>query len=1049
MSQVARLRFLFPLLLLVVAASISGQYKTASVAPGQEPSQDEVLLRALVTRYFDYFAKKDLDDLLKQWSAKAPGLEVRRKELQQAFAANDRVDVGYLLIRDFTIDGDRAAARVALEISATDVKTSQPSAAFGRMNRAMRFVKESGGWKIWHEASAEEEFAVVLVGAKKDQERAALLVQEHELVNPQLISALKLLGDRASDYREELRIYSLGESLAEKIGDKHSTAEMLNGVGALHRMLADYPRAIDAIHRSLAISEQIGDQAAIARSFLGLGVLSSARGSFTVALEYYQKSLSLSKSLGDKKGIALALSGIAQAAELLGDYAQALDSYNKSLALRSELGDKISVALGLNAIGAVYYRQGNYSQALEYSRRSLAMSEEGKSKQGSAQALSTIASVYREQGEYTQALDHYQQSLSIREGLGERKGVGTQLNNIGVVYYLQGRYAQALEYFAKALWLREAIGDKLGIAQSFNSIAHVHHDSGDYAKAIEFAERAASLARDIGNRETLWNARTVAGKSYRALNRFTPAREAYAEAIATIEALRFQVAGGEKEQEQFFENKVAPYHAMAELLVAQNNASEALNYAERARARVLLDVLRNGRTNPSKAMNAGEGRREHELRDELASLNTQVTREKLRLEPDRTRLSDLEARLENARLEHEDFEAALYSAHPELKTLRGETAPLRIEQASELLPDEKIALLEYAVSGDQVYLFVLTRSGGTPSVDLKAYTLPVKRNDLTARVEKFRQRLANHDLEYADSAAELYDLLIKPAATQLRNKRTLVIVPDDILWDLPFQALAPAPGHYLIKDYSVSYAPSLTVLREMIARRGKHARSGQSELLAVGNPALGKQTMQLAHTVFANEQLDPLPEAERQVKTLARLYGPERSKVYIGTEAREDRVKSEAAKYRILQLAAHSVLNNANPMYSHIVLSQSGDNSKEDGLLEAWEVMNLDLNADLVVLSACDTARGRIGAGEGVIGLSWAFFVAGCPTTVVSLWSVESASTTELMLQFHRNLKPLTNGPSPISKAEALRLAQMKLLRDKRYQHPFFWAGFVVIGDGF
>jgi CHAT domain-containing protein len=1044
MSQITRLRSLFLFLSVVVA--IFCLDVSAALVVGQESSPDEALLRAAVSQYFESFAKKDLEELRKQWSAGSPDLEARRKELQQQFAANDHIEVRNLVIRNLTLDGDKASARIAVEISSSDIQTGRPSKAFGKMNRVMECVKESGIWKIAREVSAEEELASALIAAKTDEQRDSLLLQNHELVTPRLISALKLLGDRVSDYREELRIYNFGESLAEKIGDKRSMAEMLNTVGAMHRMLADYPRAIEAVQRSLAISQEIGDQAGIARSFLGLGVLTSASGRFTASVEYYQKSLSLCRSLGDKKGIALALSGIAQAAELLGDYAQALDSYNKSLALRHEMGDKTSVALGLNAIGVVYFRQGSYSQALEYARRSLAMSTEARSKQGSAQALSTIASVYREQGEYAQALDYYQQSLSIREDLGEKKGIGNQLNNIGIVYYLQNRYTLALEYFAKALVLREAIGDKLGIAQSFNSIAHVDHDIGDYAKAIDFAERAASLAKDIGNRETLWNARTVAGKSYRALNKFTPAREAFAEAITTIEGLRFQVAGGEKEQEQFFEDKVSPYHAMAELLIAQNNPSEAINYAERARARVLLDVLRNGRTNATKAMSAVESRSEQELRDELASLNTQLTREKLRLTPDPARLSDLEARLANARLEHESFEAGLYSAHPELKTLRGETAPLRIEQASGLLPDEKIALLEYAVAGDQVYLFVLTRGAGTPNVDLKAYRLPVKRNDLSARVEKFRQRLANHDLDYADSAAELYDLLIEPAAEQLRKKATLVIVPDDILWDLPFQALQPAPNHYLIEDYAISYAPSLTVLNEMTKRRRREFN--RSELLAIGNPTPERQTDERAGKLLLNEQLAPLPETERQVKALAQLYGSERSKIYIGTEAREDRVKAEAEQFRILQLATHGIFNNTSPMYSYVVLSQPASDSKEDGILEAWEIMNLDLKADLVVLSACDTARGRIGAGEGVIGLTWALFVAGSPTTVVSQWSVESASTTELMLSFHRSLLAIGRGSRhAMGKAEALQQAQLKLLRTKRYQHPFFWAGFVVVGD--
>jgi len=235
----------------------------------------------------------------------------------------------------------------------------------------------------------------------------------------------------------------------------------------------------------------------------------------------------------------------------------------------------------------------------------------------------------------------------------------------------------------------------------------------------------------------------------------------------------------------------------------------------------------------------------------------------------------------------------------------------------------------------------------------------------------------------------------------------------------------------------------------MIAKRRQRELNDRLVLLGIGNPWLGNQTVERAGKAPMNEELAPLPEAERQVKMLGELYGPGRSRIYIGTEAREDRVKAEAGQYRILQLATHAILNNANPMYSHIVLSQSAGDLKEDGLLEAWEIMNLDLKADLVVLSACDTARGRIGAGEGVIGLTWALFVAGSPTTVVSQWSVESASTTELMLNFHRNLKgPGAGSQYAMTKAEALRQAELKLLRTKRYQHPFFWAGFVVVGDG-
>jgi CHAT domain-containing protein len=211
--------------------------------------------------------------------------------------------------------------------------------------------------------------------------------------------------------------------------------------------------------------------------------------------------------------------------------------------------------------------------------------------------------------------------------------------------------------------------------------------------------------------------------------------------------------------------------------------------------------------------------------------------------------------------------------------------------------------------------------------------------------------------------------------------------------------------------------------------------------------------MERVKSVLMDGNLNPLPEAEKQVQALGRLYGASRSRVYTGAEAREERVKAEAGDYRILQLATHGILNDASPMYSHVMLAQGDSNtdklSAEDGLLEAWEIMNLNLNADLVVLSACETARGRVGAGEGVIGLTWALFVAGSPTTIVSQWKVESASTTQLMVDFHRQLQTkIKTRQAGTSTAKALQSSALKMLRSSEYRHPFYWAGFVIVGDG-
>jgi len=356
------------------------------------------------------------------------------------------------------------------------------------------------------------------------------------------------------------------------------------------------------------------------------------------------------------------------------------------------------------------------------------------------------------------------------------------------------------------------------------------------------------------------------------------------------------------------------------------------------------------------------------------------------------------------------------------------------------------------VMEDKTHVFVLTRNSvdSQASASLKTFSINIKQKDLADRVEGFRAALADRRVAFQKQARDLYDLLLRPAASLLQGKSKLIIIPDRELWQLPFQALEPARGRFLIEQLAISYAPSLTVLSEMMKLKQKRkSDSGASHgLLAFGNPDVGESTRTRVESALMDERLAPLPEAERQVKMIGRLYGPGASEIYLGAEAREARFKQQAGTSRILHLATHGIANDASPMYSHLVLSQAHDDQNEDGLLEAWEIMNLDLHADLAVLSACDTARGQVVSGEGMIGLAWAFFVAGCPTTVVSQWKVDSASTTELMIEFHKRLRAeaAPRHPRPMSEAEALRAAALKLMKSKTYQHPFYWAPFVVVG---
>jgi CHAT domain-containing protein/tetratricopeptide (TPR) repeat protein len=1049
---------------------------------------EEAALRFVVERYFSAYGKKDLAGVVALWSERSPDLATHRQRLQQQFT-NEDLSFGSPAISRVKAESEKAGLRVTIALTSINLKSQQKSEQ--RLVSNFELVKEGVEWKVWRYATAAEDLAVALVKANTEAEREGLLAEGKELATTELGRALLTQGEqliRQGNYQRAMDIYGLALEIAGQSGDKGVTADAFRGIGSVQRLQGNYAEALEQyqkslriceeiddkvgvagtlnnigiVHlyqgnytealeqyqKSLKINEEIGDKAGIARALNNIGLVHYRLGNYTEALEQYQKSLRICEEIGNKSGTASALNNIGETHRLQGNYVGALEQHQKSLRIKEEIGDKAGIASSLNNIGNVHTLQSNYTEALERYQKSLKIKEEIGDKAGIASTLDNIGELHYRQGNYTEALEQYQKSLRICEEIGDKSGIATSLNNIGLVQYRQGNYIEALEQCQKSLRIFEEMGDKAGIAGTLNSIGEGHRLQGNHTQALKFAEHAADLATQIGSRETIWEARTNAGKAYFALKQLSQARLSFDQAIATIETLRAQVAGGEREQQRSFESKTSPYYAMVELLIAQNNPGEALVYAERARARVLLDVLSSGRINVTKTMTGPEIEQERELRSRLVSLNTQINQEQQRQPADQDQLNQLEAQLQRARLDLEAFQANLYVAHPELKPKRGEAPVIKPEEIAALLPDARSALLEYVVTDDRTYLFVITNVQGKTEAEVRGYTLPIKRAELAKKTEKFRQQLAGRDLGFHPAARQLYQLLLKPAQVQIRGKTNLIIVPDDKLWELPFQALVAEGGRYVIETGAVSYAPSLTVIREMKTQRNKHRDDMASlALFALGNPALRQETIERAKRTLRDSQLDPLPSAEREVKVLGQLYGAARSKIYIGREAREDRVKIEARQARVLHFATHGILNDTSPMYSHLVLAQGDKN--EDGLLEAWELMRLDLKADLAVLSACETARGRYGAGEGMIGLTWALFVAGVPTTVVTQWKVESAGTRDLMVEFHRQLRGASKAAkSQVGKAEALRQAALRMMKNSATSHPFYWAGFVLVGDG-
>jgi CHAT domain-containing protein len=341
-----------------------------------------------------------------------------------------------------------------------------------------------------------------------------------------------------------------------------------------------------------------------------------------------------------------------------------------------------------------------------------------------------------------------------------------------------------------------------------------------------------------------------------------------------------------------------------------------------------------------------------------------------------------------------------------------------------LAAETKAVILDYFVSSRNSFVFVLK-----PGQPVRMVGLGIGQAALALRAAEFHRQLASHDLAYSPSAQELYRILIAPIARDLSGQAAIVVVPDGTLWDVPFQALQPRSHHFLIEDAAISYSPSLAVLRETVhMARERRAAPAMRELLAIGDPA-GRER---------------IPEAGRQVQEIASVYGVQSSRILMGEDASEANLKAEAGKYRVLHIASHAILDDANPMYSRALLARSG---LEDGVLEARELMALDLKAEVLVLAGCETARGLAPAGEGINGMLWAAFVAGAPATLASLWQVESSSAAELTIRFHRHWREARQSGNPFAKGASLAAAARELIAGVTYAHPFYWAAFSLAGS--
>jgi CHAT domain-containing protein/tetratricopeptide (TPR) repeat protein len=896
---------------------------------------------------------------------------------------------------------------------------------------------------------------------------------------------------RQGSYAEAAKHYQRALKICEELGDKSGMARTLNNLGIVYRNQGSYNTALEYYQKSLKLQEELGDKGVIAASLSNLGNVYRSQGSYDKAIEYYQKSLKIEEELGNKIGIAQTINNLGVAYQSQGSYDKAIEYYRKSLKVKEDLGDKNGMAQTLNNLGAAHYNQGSYGQAIACYQKSLKVKEELGDKSGMAQTLNNLGLIYSDQGSYGAALaiEYYQKSLKLREELGDKNGLAELLNNLGSVYYNQESYDKAIENYQESLKRREELGDKSGMARTLNNLGLVCDRQGSYDPAMGYFQRALKIGQEINARSIVGDVLVSMGDAYLKLQRYPQAMETLRQALAIGEEIKepsiiwlarrhladvyeklgdrvqalqhYQAAIEELEKVRvgvssdagkagFLQDRAYVYKKASALLLtlhesepSQGYDKQSLAYAEKVRARALVDLLGEGLVGLNKRLSPELQEKEKSILNQLSRANQKLQRQGPG--PDREALVGEIKQLETG---HDQLKEEVRRQDPMYASL-AYPQPYTLDQIRQNILDDETALVEYVLDDEQSFVYLVSRQ-----------ELVIKRLPGRARIEEKVTTFLNAMKSPPDGrttmdtlqalSRDLYQDLLAPLADRLGRYRHLMLAADGLLYYLPFEALGlpdKTGFRYLIEDHVISYLPSATVLGELLRRRSHRVKS--ETLLALGDPDFSKKeelvlsrpnaTAGVRGLYDVQFGLERLPFAGEEVQEIARYF--RRSVIRVGRDASEDFVKhAPLENYRILHFATHGLLDEQNPNASCLVLARAED-GPEDGFLQVREIYNLRLDADLVVLSACNTGRGRLVNGEGVVGLHRAFFYAGARSVLASLWSVNDRASSDLMSLFYYHLQ------KGQGKAEAMRAAKLKFLKSASHAHPYYWAGFILQGE--
>ena len=903
--------------------------------------------------------------------------------------------------------------------------------------------------------------------------------------------------------QKSLDYYNQALPLFHAVGDRSNEAVTLSSIGLVYDALGEKQKALDYYNQALPFNRAAGDRSREALMLNSIGRVYKALGEKQKALDYYNQALQLFQVVGDRSGEGQAFNNIGTVYNDLGEKQKALDYYNRALPLRRAAGDRSGEATTLSNIGLVYDDLGEKQKALEYYNQALLLNCVVGDRYGEAITLNNIGAVYNTLGEKQKALDYYNQALALFHAVGDRSGESLALNNIGAVYSDLGEKRKALDYYNQVLLLVRAVGDRDGEATTLNNIGKVYVDLGERQKALDYLNQALPILRAVGDRST--EAVTLSNIAYseREIGKLNDAL-AYIEAcIAILESLRTKI-GNQELRASFFATVQGGYEFYIDLLMqlhkqqpAAGYDSKALQASERGRARSLLELLTEAGADIRQGVDPQLVARERALQQQL---NTSAQRQTQLLSGPHTEAQAAASakEIESLTTEFQQVETQIRQTSPRYAALT-QPQPLTLAEIQTQVLDADTVLLEYALGTDRSYLWAVTPTA------LTSYELPKRAEIETAAVAFYKfvhtspqqpagSAAAKREIGGAvqrqaaargvEAAAQLSRMLLAPAAALLGKKR-LLIVADGALQYIPFAALpAPtdatrsaAPPPLIVEHELVSLpsASTLAVLRReagerkvatktlavladpVFERTDERFKVGARPATAAGvapSPASTDGTRGLGLVVLKSAQESGVAAADlgiprlcatrREADAISALAPPAARMEALDFAANRAAATDPAlGDYRFVHFATHGLLDSQHPELSGILLSMfDAQGRAQDGFLRAHEIFNLKLNADLVVLSACQTGLGKEIKGEGLVGLTRGFMYAGAPRVVVSLWSVNDVATAELMTRFYRGMLMEKLRP-----AQALQAAQVSMLRDKRFSAPFYWAAFTLQGE--